>query len=320
MKRVLIALALATGFGLHAQPRQSMFVFQNGFWLNLHQFLSGEAYRRSVNAAPGLDPASLNASDRAIWISAIDAYNDIFKRNMALDGGLIRMANALGMTDDGARLPQDLDAALGANIMIALNAAAPIYRSRLWPARQRDNDVWIASAKSLMERDEPTMKAALEAALHVTWPPEPILVDVVGETGPSSAVTHNAATGYAAHTLAAAGSACNTGNAPLRLLFHEATHMPQVGGRVAAFIEDETARQKLQPLPNLWHTVLLFTPTDIAKRKLGVTENVDYVRYPYCKLQLAPVEQAALERDWQPYLEGKTSFENALHDLVRDAR
>jgi len=75
-----------------------MFVFKNRFWLNLHQFLSGEAYRRSVKAALGLDPATLNASDRAIWISAIDPYNDIFRRYMVLDEHLIRMANALSMS------------------------------------------------------------------------------------------------------------------------------------------------------------------------------------------------------------------------------
>jgi hypothetical protein len=113
------------------------------------------------------------------------------------------------------------------------------------------------------------MKAALEAALHVTWPPEPILVDVVGETGPSSAITHSGPTGFAAHTQAAAGSPCNTDIAPLRLLFHEATHMPQVAGRIGALINDETARQKLQPLPNLWHTLLLFTPSEIARHELG---------------------------------------------------
>jgi hypothetical protein len=151
----------------------------------LHQFLSGEAYRRSVKAAPGLDPATLNASDRAIWTSAIDPYNDIFKRKMVLDEGLIRVANALAMTEDAARLPESVDTALGANIAAALKAAAPVYRASLRPARQRDSEVWIPSAKSLMQGHETAMKAALEAALHVTWPPEPILVAVVGETGPN---------------------------------------------------------------------------------------------------------------------------------------
>ena len=134
MKRVLIALALAGSPSVHAQPSQSMFVFQNRFWLNLHQFLSGEAYRRSVKAAPGLDPATLNASDRAIWISAIDPYNDIFKRDMIFDEGLGRMANALAMTEDAARLPESLDAALGANIAAALNTARR-YTARVFGPR-----------------------------------------------------------------------------------------------------------------------------------------------------------------------------------------
>ena len=133
MKRVLIALALAGSPSVHAQPSQSMFVFQNRFWLNLHQFLSGEAYRRSVKAAPGLDPATLNASDRAI-----DSYNEIFKRDMIFDEGLGRMANAVAMTEDAARLPDSLDAAVGANIAAALNTAAPIcLRTRLARASTR---------------------------------------------------------------------------------------------------------------------------------------------------------------------------------------
>jgi hypothetical protein len=92
------------------------------------------------------------------------------------------------------------------------------------------------------------------------------------------------------------------------------------GCRIAALINEETARQKVQPVPNLWHTLLLVTAGQIAARQLAQTENIDYVRYPYCKLQLTPAEQAALERDWLPYLDGDTSFEKALHDLVRDVR
>lgn len=320
MKRVLIALALAVSPGVHAQPSQSMFVFQNPFWLNLHQFLSGEAYRNSVRVLPGLDPATLNESDRVAWSSAINAYNNIFNRSMVLDEDLIRISNALARTEDSMQLPDNIDMALGVNVSAALKSAAPIFRDHLWPARQRANDAWIVSAKALLWGHETAMKAALESVLHVKWPPQPILVDVVGETGPASAITHSAPTGFAAQTQAAADSACNTGIAPLRLLFHEATHMPQVGGRISALINEETARQKLQPVPNLWHTILLVTPGQIATRQLAQTENIDYVRYPYCKLQLTPAEQAAIERDWLPYLNGKTSFEKALHDLVRDAR
>jgi hypothetical protein len=32
--------------------------------------------------------------------------------------------------------------------------------------------------------------------------------------------------------------------------------------------------------------------------------------------QLTPVERSALEREWQPYLDAKVSFEQAMHDLL----
>jgi hypothetical protein len=55
---------------------------------------------------------------------------------MVLDDGLIRMTNALAMTDNAARLPENLDARPGsASISVALKAAASIYRARLRPAR-----------------------------------------------------------------------------------------------------------------------------------------------------------------------------------------
>jgi len=311
---------MAASLGAQPQPQRSMFVFQNPFWLNLHQFLRGEGYRRSIQAAPGLDPASLSEKDRAIWISALDGYEENRKRDLIFDEGLRRIANTLAVAGDVEQLPASAGAALGSGVAAALNAAAPIYRATVWPARRRDNDAWAASAKSLLDRHESAVKPALEAALHATWPPEPILVSVVGECGPNSAITHDGPKGFAAHTQASAGSLRNTGNSPLELLFHEATHIPQVGGRISTRIMEESERQKLAPARDLWHTLLLFTPGILVRRELAQTEGVDYITYSARYNQITPVEKAALERDWQPYLEGKTSFEEALHDLVRDAR
>ena len=173
-----------------------------------------------------------------------------------------------------------------------------------------------------MQRHETAMKAALEAALHVTWPTEPILVDVLGETGPK--LGHHSqwpnrlrGTHPSLRRQSVQYRHCAAEVAVSRGYTHPASGRPH---RCPYQINEETARQRLQPVPNLWHALLLFTPGEIAKRELGQTEKVDYVRYPYCKLQLTPAEQAALERDWEPYLDGNTSFENALHDLVRDAR
>jgi hypothetical protein len=69
---------------------------------------------------------------------------------------------------------------------------------------------------------------------------------------------------------------------------------------------------------NFWLNLHQFLRGEVYRRgsklQLGVDPDVD--RYN----QLTPVERSALEKDWLPYLDGMVSFENAMHDLVRDAR
>jgi hypothetical protein len=164
------------------------------------------------------------------------------------------------------------------------------------------------------------MAAALASVYRITWPREPYLVDAVGEIGPNSAVTHEGPAGFAAHIQAGAASPRNTGDAPLDLLFHEASHTPAVGGRITAMIQQECARQKLAVPPNLWHFMIMFTSGAVARRELADTGRPGYEPYVDRYNMLPPAERPAFERDWQPYLDGKASFDLALHDLVRDAR
>jgi hypothetical protein len=300
-----------------AQTKQSMFVFQNKFWLNLHQFLRGEVYRRGAKLPLGVDPTSLSETERAAWESAIEVYVDVAKGDLVYDEGARRIANALSMTGDEVRLPEGL---LDTRTLAALNAAAPIYRARLWPARQRDNEAWNASTKALVERHQTAMVAALEKVYRVTWPSEPYLVDAVGEDGPASAVTHDGPPGFAAHIQASAGSTRNTGDAPLELILHESSHTEAVAGRIMTMIEEESARQKLSVADRLWHSIIMYTTGAVARRELADTGRPGYVPYVYRYDQLSPAERSAFERDWQPYLDGRVPFEQALHDLVRDAR
>jgi len=221
------------------------------------------------------------------------------------------------MAGDVARLTGGL---LDTNTTAALNAAAPIYRERLWPPRQRDNDAWNARAKALVERHETAMAAALASVYHITWPREPYLVDAVGEIGPNSAVTHVGPAGFAAHVQAGAASVRNTGDAPLELLFHEASHASSVEVSIVTMIEDECRRQKIAVPPNLWHLMIMYTSGAIARRELADTGRPGYQPYADRYNQLPPAERSAFERDWQPFLDGNAPFQNALHDLVRDAR
>jgi hypothetical protein len=294
-----------------------MFVFQNNFWVNLHQFLRGEIYRRRVNAPLGLDLAPLSAADRAAWASALDVYTGVSKQDLIFDAEAQRIDNALAMAGDVARLRDGL---LDASTTAALNAAAPIYRMRLWPARERDNDAWNAQAKALVDRHETAMASALARVYHITWPREPYLVDAVGEIGPNSAVTHVGPAGFAAHIQAGAASLRNTGDAPLELLFHEASHGSSVEGSIRAMIEGECRRQKLDVPPDLWHLMIMDTSGAITRRELAETGRPGYTPYIDRYDQLPPAERSAFERHWQPYVDGRAPFQKALHDLVRDAR
>jgi hypothetical protein len=294
-----------------------MFVYRNNFWLNLHEFLRGEIFRRSANRPLGIDPASLTDAERQSWASAIEVYTEVAKLDRLFDAESRRMNNTLAMTGDATRLAEGL---LDSRTTAALNAAAPIYRARLWPARQRENDAWNAAAKALTDRHQSAMAAALGKAYGITWPREPYLVDAVGETGPNSGYTHEPPPGFAAHIHASGGSVRNSGNAPLELIFHEASHIAGIGGRLTKMIDEESARQKLEVNRDLWHFTIMFTSGEVARRELERTGSPGYAPYVYRYDQVPPAVLSAFERHWLPYLQGKAPFEQALHDLVRDAR
>ena len=319
LKRLAVALALMAVWAPDSitQTNQSTFVFRDNFWLNLHQFLRGEDYRRRAKLAPGIDPATLSETDRAAWSSALDIYAEIAKEDLLFDENARRIANTLAMTGDIPRLPDGL---LDARTIGALNGAAPIYREKLWASRQRDNEAWNASTKALVDRHQTAMKAALAKVYGITWPSEPYLVDAVGEIGPNSAVTHEGPSGFAAHIQPSTGSTRNTDDAPLELMFHEASHVPAVGGRITKMIEDECARQKLTVPPDQWHFMIMFTTGVITARELANTGSPGYASYGDRFNQIPPLVKSAFERDWLPHLDGKVSLERALHDLVRDAR
>jgi hypothetical protein len=314
-----VAVLLLSTIGAGAQERRERFTFQDNFWLNLHEFLRGEIYRNSVKAPAGLDTATLSESDRQIWNQALESYTGLAKRDLLFDGLMRTINNTLAVSGDAAQLPESIDPLIGANTRATLNVAAPIYRARVWPARQRDNEAWIASAKALLASHESGMAARITQVYGVKWPADPILVDVVGETGNSSAFTHNGPSGFAAHVQASAGSRRNVGDALLELLFHESCHAAGIEDRIQDMIEAESARQNLKAPENLWHEMIMFTTGRIAQQELAQSGHTDYVPYAFKYNQLPPADQSAFERDWQPYLDGKTPFGEALRSLVRDA-
>jgi hypothetical protein len=86
-------------------------------------------------------------------------------------------------------------------------------------------------------------------------------------------------------------------------------------------IADESRRQQRQTPRNLWHAVIFYTTGELVRRELGRVGDAHYMPYAYrfnvYEKGMLP-DRAALERDWQPWLDGKVPFNEALRNLVRD--
>jgi hypothetical protein len=68
--------------------------------------------------------------------------------------------------------------------------------------------------------------------------------------------------------------------------------------------------------------MIFYTVGEMTRRELGKGGNAAYKPYAY-RYQLYTGGwqrlRDALERDWRPYLDGQTSWDDALAALVRDA-
>ena len=293
---ILAALALPSACA------QESFRFQSNFWVNLHHFVRAEARRRMVGEAPllpSLPPA------------ALEAYAGAAKVSLIFDERLIRINSALaGVTGD--TLPRGV---VEPQIEAALQAAAPAYRTGLWERHRRDNEAWIDAHAPLVRQHAAAMIRALTAAYRVKWPDGPVLVDLASETGPNEAYTTNGPTGTAGHTVIAPLKTADPEMA-FELVFHEASHT--VDDQIMKHLEREG-----KPPQDLWHALIFFTSGALAQRERGKSGDTSYQPYAY-RYHLYdkgdwPALRAALERDWRPYLDGKTSFDDAVRALVHDA-
>jgi hypothetical protein len=317
-KAIAVVLVVLTGIGLSNLPAQAaepQFRFQDNFWVNLHHFVRVEARRRAFNAPLAMPVSTLSEAEKAAWSSAVDAYIDLAKLSLIFDERLVRINNALASQGEAATLPEGL---VEPGVLAALNRAAPIYRAHLWPEHRRLNEAWIAATKPLVEQHAPALTRALAAAYHVKWPTEPILVDASCEAGPVGAYTTGGPPGLAAHTVIAPAQVRDPA-AAFEIVFHEASH--SVDDQIMKLIDAEAAKQGIKPHPELWHGIIFYTTGELVKRELHKEKDASYKPYAYrfgVYDRRWQTLRAGLERDWQPYLDGKVDFSHALAKLVAD--
>lgn len=322
-----------------------VFEFHSSFWVNLHHFLYREARARVAakeshdgagkRAGPVMKQApgaviTLSAAEQKVWDNAIAYYVANYAgKDLQVNIDLILLKNQLGDFEDcdeltGKKKPQ-CDAGLPGNIGPVLEAAAPVYRAHWWASQNRLNRRWVMRVAPLVREQGVGVSERLADVYQAHWPKEKIRVDVCAYANAAGAYT----TLDPLRVTISSTDARNEGADALEVLFHEASH--GIARPVEAAISRE-CKQREKPIPrDLWHALLIYTTGEVLRPVFKGTGSEkgggdapgqvkpDVVPYPLRDvLTQRGWEQyhLLLVLYWQPYLDGKVSFEDAIAHLI----
>jgi len=323
-----------------------VFEFHSSFWVNLHHFLYHEARVRQAakdaqaSAGKSSGPvmkgspsaqATLTAAEQKVWDEAIAFYmQNEANKDMQINIDLILLKDQLGDFEDcdelTGRKRRSCDAGLPGRVGLVLESAAPVFRAHWWADQDRSNRRWVARVAPLVREQGVGLSQRLAEIYQTRWPKEKIRVDVCGFANASGAYT----TLDPLRVTIASMDSRNQGPAALEVLFHEASH--GIAGPVEAAIQRE-CRQRDKPIPrDLWHALIYYTTGEVIRPVIheggdktpedaGAGMNAKTYPVPYAlreNLSQRGWEQylKILTIYWQPYLDGKVTFEDSIAHLV----
>ena len=302
-----------------------VFELHSGFWINLHHTLYLQA-RQSRDGRGGPSgagvPTRRTASERLAWDAAVSYYQANYAdRDLLFNTELILLKNQLsdfeGCDELSGAKQKVCDAGLPAPLTKVLEAAAPVYRAHEWPDHDRANRNWIAGVAPLVREKGLGLSERLAEVYQAHWPKEKIRVDVSAYANWAGAYT----TLDPLRVTISSTDPRNQGSAALEILFHEASH--GIAEPVQQAIIRE-CRQREKAIPrDLWHALMFYTTGEIIKpiftAQNASAQDAAYTPYAirerlyqrgwddYLKL---------LTRFWQPYLDGKSTFDDAIARMV----
>jgi len=177
-----------------------------GFWFNLDRFLYEQALA---------DPAHDAVAPE--WTAALDYYRKKFIKASPPSGEVVQLHDRLGDLEVAASLE---GSGLDPELIATLEAAAPVYRERWWPAHDRENHAWIRAVSPMLSKYNADLKRDLAKAYATTWPSMPIRVDVCEYANWAGAYT----TIDPSHITISSVAESNQGDSGLEMLFHEGSH------------------------------------------------------------------------------------------------
>ena len=329
-----------------AAPALPVFEFHSGFWLNLHHTLyrqarlqrSSAAGANSVLATTGMN--NLSPAEARAWNSALVFYGKTYAdKDLSVSLEMILIKNQLGdfetCEDLTGTKKKSCDAGLPTQLTQTLESAAPVYRAHLWTEHDRSNRRWIAAVAPLVRRSGLDLSHRLAEIYQTPWPRERIRVDVTSFASSTGAYT----TLDPLRVTVSATDSRNQGAEALEVLFHEASH------GIADVVQDaifRECRQRDKPIPrDLWHALLFYTTGEVI-RPLAAS-NISTSPNPSAPSATPPGPTPAaasssgyvpyavreglykrgwenylriLTQYWQPYLDGRVDFSDAVAHMV----
>jgi hypothetical protein len=324
-----------------------VFEFHSGFWVNLHHFLYHEARARQaakdlrdaagkssgpvLRQTPG-STVSLSPTEQKAWDDALAYYNANYTmKDMQINIDLILLKDQLGDFEDcdelTGRKKLSCDAGLPGKEGAVLESVAAIYRSHWWPDHNRANRRWVIRVAPLVREQGEGLSELLAQIYQSKWPKEKIRVDVCAYANPAGAYT----TLDPLHVTISSIDPRNQGSDALGVLFYESSH--GLALPVQSAISRE-CRQREKPIPrNLWHALIYYTTSEEIRPILmgsgteGGTSGASAQQKP--KFASLPDELKdnltqrgwedylhVLTMYWQPYLDGKVTFEDAVAHMI----
>jgi hypothetical protein len=326
-----------------------VFEFHSSFWVNLHHFLYHEARAQQaanenrdssaknagliLKQTPG-SVVSLSPAEQKTWDEAIAYYTANYAgKDLVVNIDLVLLKNQLGDFADcdeltGKKKPR-CDAGLPGRVGPILESVAPVYRAHWWADQDRTNRRWVTRVAPLVREQGVGLSERLAEIYQTHWPKEKIRVDVCSYA--------NAAGAYTSldplRVTIASTDPRNQGTEALEVLFHEASH--GIAVPVEAAISRE-CKQRDKPIPrNLWNALIIYTTGEVLRPILkdptpesgggsSAAQPAKANLVPYALSDI--LSQRGWEQYhlllvlyWQPYLDGKVNFEDAIAHLISAA-
>jgi hypothetical protein len=322
-----------------------VFEFHSGFWVNLHHTLYEEAKFRVPQGPQSTDnsratsksrptlktsnaKSALTPAEQRSWDEALNYYAaNYIDKDLLFTTELILIKNQLGDFDGcdelSGRKKKTCDAGLPANLTHVLEGAAPVYRAHQWPAHDLANRRWVMRVAPLVREQGLGLSERLADIYQTKWPKDKIRVDVSAYANRAGAYT----TLDPLRVTISSTDPRNQDAEALEVLFHEASH--GIADAVQQAIIRE-CRQREKAIPrDLWHALIFYTTGEVIRPVLSATKAEGTTEGTVSGASYTPyaVREGIYQRGWdgylklltqfwQPYLDGKSNFDDAIARMV----